>query len=57
MEGNHVLFNGKEYIIIHKYTSDYCEIKEVHNPFNIELVHISEIKIMQLKKIVSKKKM
>lgn len=43
MVGDHIFFQGKEYVIVHRYSSDYCEIQEVNNPFNIVLVHISEI--------------
>ena len=43
MVGDHVLFHGKEYVIIFRYTSDYCELKEKGNKHHIELVHISEI--------------
>lgn len=44
MENNtHVLYNGKKYVILYKYTSGYCEIKEIGSFYNIELVHSSEL--------------
>ncbi len=44
MENNtHVFYNGKKYIILYKYTSGYCEIKEIGSFYNIELVHSSEL--------------
>jgi hypothetical protein len=46
MVGDRVLFQGKEYVIIHRYTSDYCEIKAKQGRFQVELVHISEIEKM-----------
>jgi hypothetical protein len=39
----HVLYNGKKYIILYKYTSGFCEIKEVNSLHNIQLVHLSEL--------------
>ncbi|WP_157406129.1 hypothetical protein [Neobacillus drentensis] len=39
----HVLYNGKKYIILYKYTSGFCEIKEVDSLHNIQLVHLSEL--------------
>lgn len=47
MVGDHILFQGKEYVIVYRYSNDYCEIKEVDNPFHIVLVHISEITKIQ----------
>ncbi|MEO2076325.1 MAG: hypothetical protein ABGX20_13220 [Bacillus sp. (in: firmicutes)] len=45
METNsQVLFNGKKYVILYKYTSGYCEIKEVGSIHNIKLVHLTELK-------------
>ncbi|MGG3563889.1 hypothetical protein ABES03_20080 [Neobacillus rhizosphaerae] len=44
MENNsHVFYNGKRYVILYKYTSGYCEIKEVGSLYSIELVHITEL--------------
>ncbi|MED4404122.1 hypothetical protein [Metabacillus fastidiosus] len=34
---------GKKYIILHRYESGYCEIKEVGNDYSVELVHKSEL--------------
>lgn len=45
--GSHVLFQGREYVIIHKYTSGYCEIKDLNRLYHIELVHLTELKIQQ----------
>lgn len=42
----HVLYNGKKYIILYKYTSGYCEIREVESIHNIQLVHQSEVTIL-----------
>lgn len=45
METNsQVLFNGKIYVILYKYTSGYCEIKEVGSIHNIKLVQLTELK-------------
>ena len=41
-----VLYNGKKYIILYKYTSGYCEIREVESIHNIQLVHQSEVTIL-----------
>lgn len=38
-----VIYGGKEYLILHKYASGFCEIQEKNNQFNIKLVHISEL--------------
>ncbi|MBU8918318.1 hypothetical protein BGM25_19950 [Bacillus sp. FJAT-29953] len=38
-----VIYNGKRYVILFKYTSGYCEIKEVGSLHHIELVHLSEL--------------
>lgn len=38
-----VYYNGKEYVIFFKYTSGYCEIKEIGSVHNIQLVHMSEL--------------
>jgi hypothetical protein len=43
MVGDHVLFNGEEYVIVYKYSNDYCEIKGKRNPFNYQLVHLSKL--------------
>ncbi|MEC2076338.1 hypothetical protein [Metabacillus fastidiosus] len=43
MKKSIVMYKGKKYIILHKYESGYCEIKEVKNSYNIELVHESEL--------------
>lgn len=44
MENNsHVLYNGKRYVILFKYDSGFCEIKEVGSLYTIELVHENEL--------------
>jgi phage anti-repressor protein len=45
--GKHALFNGREYIVIHEYTSGNCEIKDISRPYQIELVHSTEIKLLK----------
>ncbi|MBT2725759.1 hypothetical protein ACSU6B_12095 [Neobacillus sp. C211] len=40
----HVLYNGKKYIILYTYDSGYCEIKEIESVHNVQLVHLSELK-------------
>ncbi|MDQ1003949.1 hypothetical protein QFZ28_004349 [Neobacillus niacini] len=44
MEKTYVIYEGKEYILIHQYDSGYCEIKE-EGKLNEEiiLVHYSEL--------------
>ena len=43
MELEEVLYGGKLYTVIYKYTSGYWEIREKENKFHIELVHESEV--------------
>ena len=43
METETVLYDGKVFIVIYKYSSGYWEIKEKNNRFNIQLVHKSEV--------------
>ncbi|MED1470109.1 hypothetical protein [Bacillus salipaludis] len=38
-----VIFEGKEYTILHQYASGYCEIMDEGSPLNIKLVHFSEL--------------
>jgi hypothetical protein len=38
-----VFYNGKQYEVLFKYSSGYCEIKEIGGLYKIELVHESEI--------------
>lgn len=35
MKYTHVIHNGREYIIIFRYTPGYCEIQEKNNPYNV----------------------
>lgn len=46
MVGDHVWFNGKEYIIVYIYSNGYCELKEKHNKYHYELATLSELKKM-----------
>lgn len=43
MKDIQVIYAGKEYIILYKYASGYCEIQEKNNLFNIKLVHVSQL--------------
>lgn len=43
--GDKVLFNEKEYKVIHIYTSNYCEIRE-EGRFKTILVHIDEVELV-----------
>ncbi|TWE06388.1 hypothetical protein FB550_102410 [Neobacillus bataviensis] len=39
-----VIYEGKDYILLHQYSSGYCEITEEWAPYrNIKLVHFSEL--------------
>lgn len=42
--GSKVLYDGKEYIIIHIYHSGYCEIRDINQKFTIKLVNQYELK-------------
>lgn len=46
-EKNIVQYQGKDYYLIHKYDSGFCEIQEKASHFHIELVHILEITIKE----------
>lgn len=44
MENNgQVFYNGKKYVVIFKYSSGFCEIKEIGGLYKIELVHESDL--------------
>jgi hypothetical protein len=43
MVGDQVLFKGIEYVIVYKYSNDYCEIQEKRNKFHFELVPLSDL--------------
>ncbi|MEH7011756.1 hypothetical protein V7087_13260 [Neobacillus niacini] len=43
MNSEVVLYEGKLYMVIYKYSSGYWEIREKENRFNIQLVHESEV--------------
>ncbi|WP_213144133.1 hypothetical protein [Neobacillus citreus] len=48
MVGIPVVFQGKDYIMLVKYESGYCEIVEVGETYNkIKLVHFSELKLKE----------
>jgi hypothetical protein len=48
MVGDHVLFKGKEFIIIYKYSNDYCEIQEKRNKYHYELAPLSDLEKIYL---------
>ncbi|WP_180960347.1 hypothetical protein [Neobacillus cucumis] len=43
METEIVLYKGKVYFVIYKYSSGYWEIREKNSRFNVQLVHESEV--------------
>lgn len=42
VNGKKVMYQGKEYIVVHKYETGYCELKTLEY-FQFILVHESEI--------------
>ena len=46
MNTENVLYDGKLFIVIYKYSSGYWEIREKDSKFNIQLVHESEVEIV-----------
>jgi hypothetical protein len=46
--GSHVLYDGKEYVVIHVYNSGYCEIRDVTHQFTVKLVNSHDIKPISL---------
>ncbi|MBM7652278.1 hypothetical protein [Neobacillus cucumis] len=38
-----VKYNGKNYFLLHRYSSEYCEIQDTKNKFQILLVQYSEL--------------
>ncbi|MDP1471881.1 hypothetical protein Q8G32_29000 [Priestia megaterium] len=38
-----VLYKGKRFKIIHIYDSGYCEIRNVDNPYTVELALLTDI--------------
>lgn len=42
--GSKVLYDGKEYVIIHMYPSGYCEIRDITHRFTVKLVNQYELK-------------
>ena len=44
MDKIRVSFEGKDYIVLHQYSSGFCEIKEEdHQYWDVKLVHASEL--------------
>lgn len=43
METETVLYDGKVFIVIYKYSSGYWEIREKDSRFNVQLVHESQV--------------
>jgi len=41
-----VVYNGKLYFVIYKYLSGYWEIRQKDNQFNVQLVHESEVQLI-----------
>ncbi|MFC4802041.1 hypothetical protein ACFPA1_22235 [Neobacillus sp. GCM10023253] len=49
MERTPVLYQGKDYILLIKYASGYCEIVEDGEPnHNVKLVHFSDLKLKEV---------
>ncbi|GKU82603.1 hypothetical protein [Niallia sp. NCCP-28] len=46
MNGKKVLYQEKEYILIHKYETGYCELKTLDS-FLYKLVHESELVFLE----------
>lgn len=38
-----VIYKAKSYILVHEYSSGYCELRELGSQFNYELVQNTEI--------------
>lgn len=45
--GNKVKYNEDIYIIVHIYESGFVEIKDVKHLYNVELVRMSDIKVIE----------
>lgn len=43
MENKIVIYQGKRYILLQQYTSDFCEIQDEIFNHNIILIHISDL--------------
>ncbi|WP_180960465.1 hypothetical protein [Neobacillus cucumis] len=48
MKDQLVKYNGKKYVLLHRYTSDYCEIQDMKNKYHILLVEYSELSFFQI---------
>ena len=53
MNREEVLYDGKRYLVIFRYTSGYLEIQEKDSRFTIQLVHRSEVQPVCPKTIIS----
>ncbi|MCM3584877.1 hypothetical protein M3182_03845 [Mesobacillus maritimus] len=51
MDNEKVLYKGKRYTVIYKYSSGYWEIREEGNFNRIELVHQSEVKGIETERV------
>lgn len=45
--GNKVKYNEDIYIIVHIYESGFVEIKDIKHLYNVELVRMSDIKVIE----------
>jgi hypothetical protein len=48
MDQETVVYNGKLYFVIYKYRSGYWEIRQKDSQFNVELVHESEVQVIDV---------
>ncbi|MEH7116533.1 hypothetical protein V7128_03785 [Neobacillus vireti] len=46
MNSECVLYDGKVFVVIYKYNSGYWEIRELDSQFNVQLVHESEVEVV-----------
>jgi hypothetical protein len=42
-----VVYDGKLFIVIYKYSSGYWELREKDSKFNVQLVHESEVQTVE----------
>ncbi|WP_161487128.1 hypothetical protein [Neobacillus mesonae] len=47
MNNKIVMYQGKKFKVLYQYLSDFCEIQEVEFRFNVELVHKSELTLLE----------
>ncbi|MCM3724732.1 hypothetical protein M3226_03350 [Neobacillus cucumis] len=43
MQDQLVQYNGKNYVLLYRYSSDYCEIQDTKNRYQILLVEYSKL--------------